>query len=157
MDRRNSLRHRSVRTAVRGCAGLFIAVALATGCDEPLGGPNVPSLALASQIDGTWNLASIQPASQPEQATPANARYTLTFADGRFATQIDCNSCNGVLAVSGQTLTAGPVLACTRAFCATMAFGDAYTTVLGGTSTVTTVTSTTLVLSSARGVLRFTR
>lgn len=157
MVRRHSFAHRSSRAVLFGWAVLFVAAALSAGCDEPLGGPNMPSPGLVGQLDGTWNLAAIHPAGQPERPTPTNARYTLTFAEGRGSTQVDCNQCNGVLTVSGQTLTVGPLLACTRALCATMAFGDAYTTLLAGTSTVTTVTGDTLVLSSARGVLRFTR
>jgi heat shock protein HslJ len=69
---------------------------------------------------------------------------------------VDCNTCSGAFALSGQTLTSGPALACTRAACRTMEFETAYTRMLGGDSTVT-LSGATLVLSSARGVLRLTR
>jgi heat shock protein HslJ len=111
---------------------------------------------MADQLAGTWNVLSIQPTGEPAQAAPANASYTLTFADGRLSTRVDCNTCSGAFALSGQTLTAGPVLACTRAACPTLAFGNAYTSVLSGDSTLA-LSGGTLVLSSARGVLRFTR
>ena len=99
---------------------------------------------------------SIQLAGQPEQATPGNATYSLTVTDGRLSTRVDCNTCNGAFTFSAQTLDAGPVLACTRAACPTMAFGDAYVSLLSGQSTVS-LSGSTLTLSSARGVLRFTR
>ena len=112
--------------------------------------------ALTAELAGTWKLQALQPAGDAAQATPAGASYTLTFADGRLSTRADCNLCGGTFALSGQTLTAGPALACTRAACPTMAFESTYTRLLSGDSTVT-LTDGTLVLSSERGVLRFTR
>ena len=99
---------------------------------------------------------SIQPTGQAEQATPTGASYTLSFADGRLSTRVDCNMWNGGFALSGQTLTAGPNLACTRAACPTMAFENAYISLLGVESTAT-LSGDTLVLSSTQGVLCFTR
>jgi len=115
------------------------------------------ALAVTSgQLSGTWSLRSIQPTGQSEQATPGGATYTVTFADGRLSTRADCNTCGGSFTLAGQSLTAGPALACTRAACATMAFENVYTTMLAGESAVA-VTGDTLTLSSPRGVLRFTR
>lgn len=130
-----------------------IIVSLAVGCAESSSTPTAPS---SDQLTGTWNLLSIQPAGQANQPTPPGARYTLSFADGRLSTRVDCNMCSGGFARSGETLTVGPALACTRAACPTMAFENAYTIVLSGDSTIT-MSGSTLVLSSARGVLRFTR
>jgi len=84
------------------------------------------------------------------------ASYTLTFADGRLSTREDCNRCSGTFSLSGQTLTAGPKMACTLAACPTMAFQSTYGRLLSGESTVT-LSNGTLVLSSSRGELRFTR
>ena len=109
-----------------------------------------------SAIPGTWNLVSIQPAGEAEQVKPSGASYTLTFADGRLSTRVDCNSCAGAYTVDGQKLVAGPLLACTRAACATMAFENTYTKLLGGESTVA-LSDGALVLTSPRGVLRFMR
>ena len=141
----------------------FIVIALvAAGCSGSAGSPTSPSagggsLALTTdQLAGTWTLAAIQPTGQAEQSRPADAAYTLSLADGRLSTRADCNTCSGTFSLSGQTLTAGPALACTRAACPTMAFEAAYVGVLSGDSTVT-LTGNTLVLTSARGVLRFTR
>jgi heat shock protein HslJ len=115
------------------------------------------SLSVAGEITtGTWNLVSVQPAGLPEEPAPLDARYALTFSDGRLSARVDCNTCNGSFLLSGQTLTIGPALACTRAACPTMAFENTYTRVLSGDSTVT-VSNGFLVLSSGRGVLRFTR
>jgi heat shock protein HslJ len=76
--------------------------------------------------------------------------------NGRLSTRADCNVCGGAFQLSGKTLIAGPALACTRAACPTMAFESTYTSMLSGESTVT-FSDGVLELSSARGVLRFTR
>ena len=144
---------------------LFVALAtvapLAVACSESLSTPTSPtstspasssSALAADQLAGTWTLSSIQPTGQAEQATPAGASYTLTLADGRLSTRVDCNMCGGSFALSGQTLTAGPALACTRAACPTMAFENVYTGMLSGDNTVT-LSGATLVLSSSRGIL----
>ena len=136
--------------------GGLIAVALIiAGCAGR--SQTSPSSALTvDQLSGTWNLVSIQPAGQADQVAPPGASYTLTFADSRLSTRVDCNVCSGTFTLSGQTLTAGPALACTRAACPTMAFENGYTSLLSGDSTAT-LANNVLALSSARGVLRFTR
>ena len=58
--------------------------------------------------------------------------------------------------MNAGVLTAGPNLACTRAACPTMAFENAYTSLLGGDSNIV-VTGSTLTLSSPRGTLQFVR
>jgi heat shock protein HslJ len=140
----------------------LVVIASFFGCAErsstlssPSSVAGSPSLT-ADQLSGTWTLVSIQPAGQADQATPQGASYTLTFADGRLSTRVDCNVCTGAFTLSGQNLTAGPALACTRAACPTMAFESGYTSLLSGESTVT-VSNNVLALSSARGVLRFIR
>jgi len=154
---------------------VVVAALLAMGCAGSASAPTAPSSASGSptspvdppplsgspaptvdQLTGTWNLQLLQPAGDVDQTTPAGASYTLTFADGRLSTHADCNVCGGPFVLSGQTLTAGPALACTRAACPTMAFESTYMSLLGGDSTVT-LSDGALVLSSARGVLHFTR
>jgi heat shock protein HslJ len=143
-------------------SAFIVVVLLSAGCSGSAESPTSPSagggsLALtANQVAGTWNLAAIQATGQAEQSRPAVATYTASFADGRLSTWADCNTCSGTFSVSGQILTAGPALACTRAACPTMAFESTYVGILSGDSTVT-LTDNTLVLTSARGVLRFTR
>ena len=138
---------------LRSCVALVILSALVVGCSESSSTATSPS---SGQLSGTWNVTSIQPAGQAEQAKPIGATYTLTFADGQLSTRVDCNVCSGGFSLSGRTLIAGPTLACTRAACSTMAFENAFTSVLTGESAVA-LASDTLVLSSSRGVLRFRR
>jgi heat shock protein HslJ len=143
-------------------AALVVIASLVAACAERSSTQASPSTVAGSpaltadQLSGTWTLVSIQLAGQADQTAPPGASYTLTFADGRLSTRVDCNVCNGAFTLSGQTLTAGPALACTRAACPTMAFESGYTSLLSGESTVT-LSSNVLALSSARGVLRFTR
>ena len=152
---------RHAMNSFRFLIGLTLA-SVAVACTESSSAPTTPSsvggslVVTGDQLAGTWNLVSIQPAGQADQPTPAGASYTLSFADGRLSTRVDCNVCSGMFALSEQTLTTGPALACTRAACPTMAFENAYTNVLSGDSTIT-LSGGTLVLSSTRGVLRFTR
>jgi heat shock protein HslJ len=144
-------------TTVRSLARLVLVASFAAGCSNSSATPTSPSSSVtASQLAGTWNLLSIQPAGQNEQATPAGATYALTFGESRLSTRADCNTCNGPFSLSGQTLTAGPAIACTRAACRTMEFENAYTRMLAGEGTVT-LSDSSLALSSSRGVLRFSR
>lgn len=136
---------------------LVLAAACSSTPTTPTAVAAPPSAAyLAAQLEGTWTLAYIQPAGGERQDRPFSATYTLTFAEGRLATRVDCNMCSGTFSVTGNTLTAGPNLACTRAACATMAFESAYTAILNGPSE-TLVTGSTLTLTSPRGTLQFVR
>jgi heat shock protein HslJ len=135
----------------RSWAGLFVVAALAAGCTT-----DTVTAPTTDQLAGSWLLVSIQPAGKAEQPTPAGASYAVMFAAGRVSIRADCNTCNGVFSLAGQTLTAGPTLICTRAACPTMAFENTYTEIVAGDSTVA-VLGNKLTLSSPRGVLRFTR
>lgn len=151
-----------MRTARQFAMLLFMSW-LAIGCAQATSAPSAPSgiegstALTADQLAGKWTLVSIQPFGQPERPTPSDATYTLTLdADGRLSTLADCNGCIGTFALAGQTLTAGPALACTRAACPTMEFESIYTSVLTGDSTVS-MSDQILMLSSGRGILRFSR
>jgi heat shock protein HslJ len=138
---------------------VFVACAavasLAAGCSESSTAPT--SLSVTSdQLSGTWTLVSMQLTGQGVQAAPTGATYTVTFADGRLSTRVDCNTCGGGFGLSGGTLTAGPALACTRAACPTMAFENQYTRLLAGDSSVT-LSGNTLMLASSRGTLHYSR
>ena len=139
-----------------GAASFFLAACLFAFLVPSCSGSGSPTSPTADQLSGTWNVESIQVGSQPVQSKPANASYTLTFGNGQVSTRVDCNTCNGPFALSAETLTVGPAMACTRAACPTMAFGDAYVSVLSGQSTAT-LSNGTLVLSSARGVVQLVR
>ena len=133
---------------------LSFVASFALGCAGST--PTLTSLDLTA-LPGAWNLVSIQPAGEVEQVKPSGASYTVTFGgDGRLSTRADCNTCGGPYTLDGQTLVAGPSLACTRAACATMAFENTYMKLLGGESTVS-LSDGALVLISPRGVLRFMR
>jgi heat shock protein HslJ len=139
----------------------FAVVATSTAaCSDYLTAPSDSSLSIdgyvAAQLEGTWTLSSIQPAGGAKQNRPDGATYTVTFTDGRLSTRADCNVCGGAFSISGNTLVAGPVMACTRAACPTMTFENAYTAMLSGDSS-TVIARDTLTLSSPRGVLTFTR
>ena len=107
-------------------------------------------------LAGAWPLVSLQSAGEAAQAVPGSASYELTFAAGRASTRADCNVCGGALAVRGDTVTIGPIMACTRAACSTAGFEQAYVTVLAGDSTAR-IEGSELTLTSPRGVLRFRR
>ena len=55
--------------------------------------------------------------------------------------------------LDGSAITLGPVMACTRAACSTMAYEDALLSVLPGESQITSQ-GNTLTLTSSRGVVR---
>ena len=134
----------------------FVAVSLGcSGSTATLTSPSSLDLT-APQLPGTWNLVSIRPAGEAEQAKPSGATYSLTLVDGRLSTRADCNTCGGTYTLNGQTLMAAPSMACTRAACPTMAFENIYMKLLGGESAVS-LSGSTLELTSPRGVLRFAR
>ena len=134
----------------------FVAFALGcSGSTATLTSPSALDLT-APQLPGTWNLVSIRPAGEAEQAKPSGAAYALTLVDGRLSTRADCNTCGGTYTLDGQTLMVAPSMACTRAACPTMAFENIYMKLLGGESAVS-LSGGTLELTSPRGVLRFTR
>ena len=141
---------------------LVLAAFVTTACALSPAGPVSPAATSGSpalsaeQVAGTWTLISMQPAGQAEQPAPAGATYNLTLADGRASARADCNTCVGSLTVSGQTLTIGPAVACTRAACPTMAFENIYTAIIAGDSNAS-VSGNTLALTSSRGRLTFAR
>ena len=151
-----------MRYSSASLVALILVVTFAAGCSSSLSSPASPSAGTgttalnADQVAGTWTLVSIKPADQTEQTVPAGAPYALTFADGRISTKADCNVCSGSLVVGGQTLTIGPLLACTRAACPTMIFETTYVAILAGDS-VARIDGTSLTLTSSRGELRFRR
>lgn len=137
---------------------VLFAVTIAAGCAATPTAPSTSSSAyIAAQLEGTWNLASIEPAGAGKQNRPSAAVYTLTFGtSSRLSTRADCNTCARTYSVDETSITAGPNLACTRAACPTMAFESAYTTLLGGVSQAV-VTNSTLTLSSSRGTISLVR
>ena len=149
---------------------LTTVTAFAIGCSNNFQSPTGPSdsgsagavantpntSSPAAWADGKWTLVSMETACQPQQPVPAGVSYAVTFADNRVSTKADCNTCVGSFTINGDTVTIGPVMACTRAACSTMAFENTYVGVLAGDSKVR-VDGDSLTLTSSRGVLRFHR
>jgi heat shock protein HslJ len=86
---------------------------------------------------GQWRLVSLQPTGGSTVPVPAGTSFTADFgSDGRVAAVVDCNRCSTSYEATADTLTVGPALACTRAYCAASAgFDDTYTTLLTQSST----------------------
>ena len=124
---------------------LMSIVLILAGCSD-----NTPASPTTGSIEGVWRIISIQPASQPVQTAPVSAQYQIEFDDSRVALRVDCNTCNGPFTLSGGTLTIGPVLACTRAACATAAYESAVVSLLAGDHQVS-ATLHNLTLTSSRG------
>ena len=135
----------------------LLTAAIGGACSGPISPSGPDGTALTPErIGGTWTLVTLMPPGQAEVAPPAGAISSVEVADGRAAIRADCNRCNGPAVVGASTLTVGPPLACTRAFCASAPFDDAFLRMLAGESAAT-LAGDTLPLGSDRGVLRFRR
>lgn len=147
--------HRALGTCRRlRLMALALAAAVSACTDSPaVTGPSAPPTPAA--LAGTWTLESVQTAGGPVEARPDTATYTLTLAETRAGTTVDCNVCGGDAVLTGTTLRLGPFV-CTRAACPTLSFGDRYLRVLEGDHSVR-LTGATLELTSMRGTLRLRR
>ena len=135
----------------------FLTAVTCGACSAPTGSSGLNTTAPTSQgIGGPWTLVTRQPPGQAEAAPPAGAILGMEISDGLAAITADCNRCNGPAVVGTSTLTVGPLLACTRAFCASAPFDDSFLQMLAGESAAT-LDGNTLTLRSDRGVLRFRR
>jgi heat shock protein HslJ len=130
---------------------LLISVLAAVGCAD--GTPTSPT---PDSVDGVWRIISIQPASQAVQTAPTGARYQVGFEEERVFVRVDCNTCTGPFTLNGGTLTIGPMLACTRAACATAAYESAVVSMLSGAHQVS-ATLHNLTLTSSRGTVTLQR
>ena len=154
-----------VKTCARfvfSLSALAAALSIAA-CAESVAGPSTvstPSAAApAAIVAGAWKLQSLTRSDSTVVDVKEPDRFTLEFPDGgtRVTMRVDCNRAAGPYKTSGSTLTVGPALAMTRAFCAeTAALGDEYVRVLSGDSSVT-ASAASLELSSARGTLKFVK
>jgi len=148
-----------MRYAVASIVAFTLLATFAIGCSSDPTSPSASAGATtitAGQTAGNWTLLSMQPTGHAEQTVPTGASYELTLADGRVSTKADCNVCDGSLVFAGPTLMIGPMLACTRAACPTMDFGNTYVAILEGDSTPR-IDGNVLTLTSSRGVIRFRR
>ena len=137
-------------------AAVLAAVCASFACSTTSStGPTGTSL--SDRISGPWSLVAQQPAGEQESAPPTGSTFGFQIADGRASVTADCNRCNGAAAVGDDTITFGPTLACTRAYCVTSAPFDTTFVRLLADENVATVQDDTLTLQSSRGTLRFRR
>ena len=138
-------------------ATILVAVAVASGScagDDPVGPGGV--VLTPERIGGVWTLLTLQSPGQPEVVPPAGAIFSMEIANGRAAVRADCNRCNGSATIAATTLTVGPALACTRAFCSSAPFDDVFLRILSGESRAF-LEGNYLSLHADRGILRFGR
>jgi heat shock protein HslJ len=141
---------------------LSLVVALLAGAcaSNPLA-PSVTSSSAATTIaaevvPGVLKLQSLTRADATTVTISDPQQFTLEFLENnRIAVKADCNRASGGFTLNGTTLTIGP-MAVTKAYCGSASLDGEFLSLLGG-ETVATVSATSLVLSSARGALRFSR
>ena len=133
------------RSAVLGALLLVVA-----GCG---GDPSGPSGSLL----GRWQLQAFQRADGRPVDIPAPGRFAVEFrADGRVTVRADCNRCTGTYQADGSSLTIGPQLACTRAFCPSAPLDEQYVAALASAISYE-VRGDRLTILGQGGVLRFSR
>jgi heat shock protein HslJ len=148
-------------TTVAGALGMSLRVspilvaaalsgAVASSACSDITGPSTDGPTLS----GPWALVALQPSGQPEATPPAGSRFAFEIVESRAAVTADCNRCGGDVTLEGNTVTMGPALACTRAFCSSAPFDDTFVRLLAGTSTAS-IDQDVLTLRSERGLLRF--
>jgi heat shock protein HslJ len=107
-------------------------------------------------VPGVLKLQSLTRADATTVTISDPQMFTLEFLENnRLAVKADCNRASGSFVVNGSTLTIGP-MAVTKAYCASAPLDDEFLRLLSG-DTVATVSATSLVLTSSRGALRFSR
>ena len=110
----------------------------------------------AEVVPGVLKLQSLTRADATTVTVSDPQQFTLEFLDNnRVAVKADCNRASGGFTLNGTNLTIGP-MAVTKAYCGSASLDGEFLSLLGG-ETVATVSTTSLVLSSARGALRFSR
>jgi heat shock protein HslJ len=138
---------------------LVVALSGAACANNPLA-PSVASSTTttitAETVPGVLKLQSLTRADGTTVTISDPKQFTLEFLDNnRLAVKADCNRASGSFTASGAALTIGP-MAVTKAYCGSASLDNEFLSLLGG-ETVATVSPTSLVLSSARGALRFSR
>jgi heat shock protein HslJ len=141
---------------------LSLVVALSAGaCAKNPLAPSITSsheatTIAAEVVPGVLKLQSLTHADATTVTISDPQQFTLEFLDNnRIAVKADCNRASGAFTLNGTTLTIGP-MAVTKAYCGSASLDSEFLSLLGG-ETVATVSPTSLVLSSARGALRFSR
>jgi heat shock protein HslJ len=149
-----------IRARVVAVASGLALTALAAACSQPVTAPSpaAPSAPASTAVTkgSVWKLESLTAAGSPTVAVAAPDRFTFELVDGgRISARADCNMAMGGYSGDAATLTVGP-MAVTKAYCSSAPLDDDYLRLLIGTNTATE-SGSSLVLSSARGTLRFRR
>ena len=151
---------KSVWSTLTLALGLVSALSLVACANNPLA-PSVASSSEATTIaaevvPGVLKLQSLTRADATTVTISDPQQFTLEFLDNnRIAVKADCNRASGSFTTNGTALTIGP-MAVTKAYCGSASLDNEFLSLLSG-ETVATVSTTSLVLSSARGALRFSR
>jgi heat shock protein HslJ len=139
---------------------LVVALLTAACASNPLA-PSVTSSSTtttiaAETVPGVLKLQSLTRADGTTVTISDPQQFTLQFLENnRLSIKADCNRASGSFTANGAALTIGP-MAVTKAYCGSASLDNEFLSLLGG-ETVATVSTTSLVLSSARGALRFSR
>jgi heat shock protein HslJ len=142
---------------------LMLTTVFLTGCSDTITGPS-PTAAMTSGTTWqlmtpgtTWQLQSFERADATSVQVPDPEKFTIELgADGRLSITADCNRCAASSSQVDGALRVNPVIACTRAACASAPFDTEYVAALADAMVVPTG-STALELVSKAGVLKFSR
>jgi heat shock protein HslJ len=137
-------------------ASLFGVVLSGAACAQAAVAPSSAGNSAVAMTTGVWQLQSMTRPDSGSVTVADPARFTLEFVDTRrLAARSDCNRAAGSYSMNGSTLSVGP-MATTQAYCSSAPFDSQYLDLLGGDNQ-TAVTAASLVLSSPRGTLQFSR
>jgi heat shock protein HslJ len=133
---------------------VILTTAFASACSDTVTGPSPSALMTPGT---TWQLQSFQRADATSVQVPDPVRFTIELgADGRLNIAADCNRCTASSSQVDGALRVNPIIACTRAACASAPFDTEYVAALADALVVST-SSNTLELVSKAGVLKFSR
>jgi heat shock protein HslJ len=138
----------AARRRAAACGALLLGLVTLTSCEDAVTNP--------SDLGGQWRLETLSAPGGPPTAPPATGRFTLELAsDGQAFVRADCNGCGGRY-VLGSDAVVFSQFACTLILCPSAPFDARYLSMLDGRSSLA-VEGGALILTSARGTLRFVR
>jgi|KBSMisStaDraftv2_1062788.scaffolds.fasta_scaffold758794_1 heat shock protein HslJ len=149
-----------VRPACAVALNLAAILSLAACASSPLAPSSATDTTTttitAATVSGVLKLQSLTRADSTTVSVAEPDRFTVQFLDdNRIAVRADCNRGAGSFSANGNAVTVGP-MAVTKAYCGSDSIDNEFLSLLEGTN-VATVSSTSVVLTSARGSLQFSR
>jgi heat shock protein HslJ len=136
------------------------AAASLTACNgsSPVAPSSVPMTstggALTIETNAVWKLQSLARAGSAATRVSDPTLYTLSLNGGALQLRADCNRATGTYTMNEKTLSVGPTMASTRAYCGSASLDTDYLALLSGENTVS-IAGSTLQLLSSRGTLTF--